>query len=58
MPLLLMLWCNVVKQNWTIIFMQTVLMIILAFQHREYGLKGVPKSMIRLFPFDLKILNF
>ncbi len=25
MPLLLMLWCNVVKRNWTIILMQTVL---------------------------------
>ncbi len=24
MPLLLMLWCNVVKRNWTIILMQTV----------------------------------
>ncbi len=27
MPLLLMLWCNVVKRNWTIILMQTVLHI-------------------------------
>ncbi len=24
MPLLLMLWCNVVKRNWIIILMQTV----------------------------------
>ncbi len=25
MPLLLMVWCNVVKRNWTIILIQTVL---------------------------------
>ncbi len=28
MPLLLMLWCNVVKRNWIIILMQTVLGVI------------------------------
>ncbi len=29
MPLLLMLWCNVVKRNWIIILMQTVLRVFL-----------------------------
>ncbi len=30
MPLLLMLWCNVVKRNWIIILMHTVLIHVLA----------------------------
>ncbi len=36
MPLLLMLWCNVVKRNWIIILMQTVLPICFSqFFHEE-----------------------
>ncbi len=37
MPSLLILWCNVVKRNWTIILMQTVLLTIDSSPQNSYG---------------------
>ncbi len=49
MPLLLMLWCNVVKRNWTIILMQTVLYVL--FSHKSFYNKAISLLLYSLLFF-------
>ncbi len=55
MPLLLMLWCNVVKRNWTIILMQTVLIICMENTTHVYFPSALFNTI--LFPTTFSLPN-